>query len=68
AVADQPTTALMARFYRALLAEGLAPPAALREAQNEIRRDPRWRDPLNWAGFVFQGEWNDLPRTSFDLQ
>ncbi len=54
---DRATAALMTRFYRGLWQEGLPPAAALREAQLALRRDPRYRAPRSWAGFVFQGDW-----------
>ncbi|HKV11312.1 MAG TPA: CHAT domain-containing tetratricopeptide repeat protein [Thermoanaerobaculia bacterium] len=54
-VPDRVTAELMQRFYRGMLKEGLSPPAALRAAQNEIRR--RWRSPYYWAAFTLQGEW-----------
>ena len=54
---DRATAALMTRFYRAMWQEGLSPAAALREAQLALRRDPRYRAPRSWAGFVFQGDW-----------
>jgi len=56
-VGDEATARLMAGFYRRLLAEGLAPAAALRAAQLDLRRDPRWRAPWAWAGFVLLGDW-----------
>ncbi len=56
-VEDQATAALMRRLYGALWKTGLAPAAALREAQLEIRRERRWRDPYYWAGFVLEGDW-----------
>ncbi len=56
-VNDRAAVELMRRFYHHLLAEGLAPPAALREAQNAIRRQPHRRSPYYWAGFTLQGEW-----------
>ena len=56
-VDDQATAALMAHFYRGLLGEGMTASAALAAAQQEIRRQPRWRAPFYWAGFVLQGEW-----------
>ena len=31
---------------------------ALREAKLEMRRQPRWRAPYFWAGFLLQGDWN----------
>jgi CHAT domain-containing protein len=36
---------------------GLSPAAALRQAQLSLRRDPRYRSPFSWAGFVLQGDW-----------
>jgi CHAT domain-containing protein len=47
----------MDRFYHALWRDRLPPAAALREAQRSLRRDPRYRDPYSWAGFVLQGDW-----------
>jgi CHAT domain-containing protein/tetratricopeptide (TPR) repeat protein len=58
-VDDKATAELMARFYRRMLGtEHLAPAAALRAAQLEIRAEPRWRSPSFWAGFMLQGEWH----------
>ncbi len=56
-VDDVATAELMTRFYRHLLAERQPPAAALRAAQRELARDPRWSAPYFWAGFVIQGEW-----------
>lgn len=56
-VNDQVSVELMRRFYHGILAEGLSPAAALRAAQDAIRRQPRWRAPYYWAGFTLQGEW-----------
>jgi len=56
-VHDRAAVDLMERFYRGILAEGLSPAAALRSAQNEIRRQPHRRSPYYWAGFTLQGEW-----------
>ncbi len=56
-VQDRATAELMSRFYHALWREGLSPAAALRQAQRSLRREPRYRDPYAWAGFVLQGEW-----------
>jgi len=55
-VQDESTAELMTRFYRHLLVEGLAPAAALREAQRSMLADPRYA-PYHWAGFVLQGDW-----------
>ncbi|HVR95504.1 MAG TPA: CHAT domain-containing protein [Thermoanaerobaculia bacterium] len=56
-VNDQVTAELMRHFYQGVLKEGLSPAAALREAQDAIRRQERWRAPYYWAGFTLQGEW-----------
>ena len=56
-VSDVATAELMKRFYRALFVDRLRPAAALRAAQLELSRDPRWSAPYYWAGFVLQGEW-----------
>jgi CHAT domain-containing protein len=56
-VDDQATAQLMGHFYRGMLKENLRPAAALRAAQIEMWRNPRWSSPYYWAGFVMQGEW-----------
>jgi CHAT domain-containing protein/Flp pilus assembly protein TadD len=56
-VNDRVTVELMRRFYHGILKEGLSPAAALRKAQDEIRRQEHWRSPYYWAGFTLQGEW-----------
>ena len=56
-VQDRATAELMTRFYRAMWRDHLPPAAALREAQRSLRREPRYRDPYSWAGFVLQGDW-----------
>ncbi len=58
-IEDRATAELMARFYRGLLVEGLAPAPALRQAQLAIRDDKRWRSPYYWGGFLLQGDWTD---------
>jgi CHAT domain-containing protein/tetratricopeptide (TPR) repeat protein len=58
-VDDAATAELMKRLYEGMLGQKrLAPAAALREAQLWMMKQPRWRDPYYWAGFVLQGEWN----------
>ena len=57
AVQDRATAELMTRFYRAMWGDGLTPAAALRQAQRSMRREPRYRNPYSWAGFVLQGDW-----------
>lgn len=56
-VQDQATAELMRTFYKGLFTRGLSPAAALREAQNEVRRQPGYQDPYYWAGFTLQGDW-----------
>jgi CHAT domain-containing protein len=56
-VDDESTAELMKRFYRAMLKDGRRPADALRTAQLELSRHPRWAAPFYWAGFVLQGEW-----------
>ena len=56
-VRDDATAELMRRFYRALLRDGQTPSAALRTAQVSMWKEPRWRAPYHWAGFVVQGDW-----------
>jgi CHAT domain-containing protein/Tfp pilus assembly protein PilF len=57
-VDDAATAALMEEFYRRLLGPRRLPPAAaLREAQNAIKGQPRWRSPHYWSGFILQGDW-----------
>lgn len=56
-VEDRATTALMQRFYAALLKRGSSPAAALREAQRSLKAHPRWRAPLYWAAFTVHGDW-----------
>jgi CHAT domain-containing protein len=56
-VDDEATAALMKLFYKGILQDKLPPSQALRNAQLEIRKDPRWQSPFYWAGFILQGEW-----------
>jgi CHAT domain-containing protein len=56
-VDDESTSELMKAFYRNILKSHVTPATALRLAQLEIMRNPRWRDPYYWAAFVFLGEW-----------
>jgi CHAT domain-containing protein/tetratricopeptide (TPR) repeat protein len=56
-VDDEVTSELMARFYQYLERDKKSPASALRAAQLDISRDPRWSSPYYWAGFQIQGEW-----------
>jgi len=55
-VDDRATYELMRRFYRKMIKEGFAPSAALHSAQASMWADG-WRQPADWAGFIFQGDW-----------
>jgi CHAT domain-containing protein len=53
--ADSAATAeLMVAFHKHLRA-GAPPADPLRRAQRELRRNPRYRDPLYWAAFIVLG-------------
>ena len=56
-VDDESTAELMRLFYRAMLKDGRRPAEALRTAQLDMMRSPRWSAPFYWAGFVLQGDW-----------
>jgi len=56
-VDDEVTADLMKHFYTNMLEKSMTPAAALRAAQNTIRKQPRWRSPHYWAAFTFQGEY-----------
>lgn len=56
-ISDEATSELMARFYRAMEVQGMAPAAALRRAQLQMWRQKRWNAPYYWAAFQIQGEW-----------
>ena len=56
-VDDDATAELMKYFYAGMLRKGLAPSAALREAQLSMWRSKRWHAPYYWAAFVLHGEY-----------
>jgi CHAT domain-containing protein/Tfp pilus assembly protein PilF len=56
-VDDEATAELMRRFYGEMLEHGQSPAAALRTAQETLRRQPEWQAPYYWAGFILQGDW-----------
>jgi CHAT domain-containing protein len=60
-IPDRASAELMSRFYRAMLADGLTPSAALQKASLSIAAEPRWRDPYYWAAFVLVGDWVEIP-------
>ncbi|MEW6733300.1 MAG: tetratricopeptide repeat protein [Acidobacteriota bacterium] len=52
------TTELMVRFYKELLGtKKLSAAAALRAAQIQMLKQPRWNNPYYWAAFVINGEY-----------
>jgi CHAT domain-containing protein/Tfp pilus assembly protein PilF len=57
-VEDRATADLMRLFYAGLFQDGLTPAAALRQAQDNLRRQPNRQAPHYWAGFVLQGDWS----------
>lgn len=54
---DRATARFMELFYKALLVDQQSVPSAVRTAQRQMSREPRWRAPYYWAGFVVQGDW-----------
>jgi CHAT domain-containing protein len=56
-VNDAATAELMKTFYTGMLQRRLPAATALRRAQLELAKDPRWSSPYFWAGFVLQGDW-----------
>ena len=63
-VDDEATAELMKYFYAALFNKGLPPAAALRDAQLELAKHPRWQSPYYWAGFVIQGQYDQKEKFS----
>ena len=57
-VDDEATAVLMKHFYAAMFQKGLAPAAALREAQLTMSKHERWSAPYYWAGFIIQGRYD----------
>jgi CHAT domain-containing protein len=53
---DEATAELMKKFYEGVLKNGQTPAEALRAAQMWMLKQPRWKAPYNWAGFILQGE------------
>jgi CHAT domain-containing protein len=59
-VDDLATSELMRVFYEGLLGpRRLSPPAALREAQSQVRSRRAWASPYYWAAFQLQGVWRE---------
>lgn len=56
-VEDAATAELMKNFYREMLVNHQTPAAALRSAQNTMRKINRFQNPRYWAGFTLNGDW-----------
>lgn len=56
-VNDEATAELMTRFYQRMISGKERPAAALRAAQQQLRKMPQWSAPYYWAAFTLQGEW-----------
>jgi len=56
-VDDEATAELMKKLYEGVLRNGQRPAEALRAAQMWMSKQPRWKAPYYWAGFILQGEW-----------
>ncbi|MGA9769880.1 MAG: CHAT domain-containing tetratricopeptide repeat protein [Blastocatellia bacterium] len=63
-VDDKATELVMTAFYRAMLKDGLAPAAALRQSKIEIYNQTHHSSPYFWGSFVIQGEYRLPPRRS----
>ncbi len=55
-VSDEATVALMKGFYRRYV-QGVAKDEALRGAQLELLRNPKYADPYFWSAFVLMGDY-----------
>jgi CHAT domain-containing protein len=55
-VDDRATAELMKYFYQNLLKNNQSPSNALRQAQLQMMKQPRWKSPYFWAAFVLQGD------------
>lgn len=56
-VNDRATAELMKRFYQTMIENNLPASSALRCAQLSMLRQKEWSEPVFWAPFIFQGEW-----------
>jgi CHAT domain-containing protein len=58
-VDDRATSMLMSDFYESMLQKGIPPATALRLAKLKLMKEQRWSAPYHWAGFVFQGDYDN---------
>ncbi len=56
-VDDKSTAILMKNFYTNWLTKGMSKPAALRQAQLDLKAIPEYSHPFYWAPFVMIGDW-----------
>ena len=56
-VDDKSTAILMKNFYSNWLKKGMTKPAALRQAQLDLKAIPEYSHPFYWAPFVMIGDW-----------
>jgi CHAT domain-containing protein len=56
-VSDDATRDLMINLYQGLAIKNVSKGAALRQAQQALLRDPKYRSPYYWASFVLVGNW-----------
>lgn len=59
-VSDRATAQLMEHFYEGLLRDNLAPDEALAVAKLRLSKNPRFRHPYYWSGFILHGDWRPL--------
>jgi tetratricopeptide (TPR) repeat protein len=53
--APEESRGIWASEFHRRLSEGLSPPDALRQARRVVEREPRFCDPVHWAGYVLYG-------------
>lgn len=56
-VEDKSTSILIKNFYENWLQKGMSKPAALRQAQFDLKSIPQYSHPYYWAPFVTIGDW-----------
>jgi len=54
---DHASAEFMRHFYQFLLVQRVGAAEALQRTQQMMAGNPRWREPVYWAGFVLQGDW-----------
>jgi CHAT domain-containing protein len=57
AVGDEATQDLMINLYQNLVSNKLGKSASLRQAQQTLMNNPKYRSPYYWAPFVLIGNW-----------